>query len=134
MLRWIAIGTATLIAFFVWSIVISHYAGMGWDLVRPIWKTRRGVRKLLCRNFPDAKVSSMGMSSIDPRYFCILIDVKTDSEKRELLEDTDLRKSIRQAALDAGYPAESVPLIEVSIESQQTVDRDWGGNWYHARK
>jgi hypothetical protein len=76
----------------------------------------------------------MGMSSIDPQYLCILINVDTDSEKTQLLEDKELEKNVRQVALDAGYPAQSVPLIGISIESQQTVDRDWQGNWFYARK
>jgi len=133
-MSWIAIGIVALIAYFTLSIIVNHYQSMGWDLVRPIWRIRRGVRKLVQRSLPNAKVSSMGMSSIDPRYFCVLIDVDTDSEKRQLLDDKDFDGKIRKIALDAGYPELSIPLFSVSIESQQTVDRDWGGNWFYARK
>jgi hypothetical protein len=131
---WTTVAIATLIALLSLSIVLNHYQSMGWNLIGPIWKTRRGVRQLIRRDFPDADVSSMGMSSIDPKYFCILINVKTDREKHRLLEDGELDNKIRQIALSAGYPEESVPLISFSIESQQTVDRDFNGSWFYARK
>jgi hypothetical protein len=131
---WIAVAIVILIAFLLLSVVLSHFQSMGWGLIRPIWKVRRGVRRLIRLDFPDAHISSMGMSSIDPQYFCVLINVKTDSEKGQLLQDKELDNKIRQIALNAGYPAESVPLISFSIESQQTVDRDFNGNWFYARK
>jgi hypothetical protein len=133
-ITWIGIVVVSLVALLVLSIVLNHYQSMGWDLIRPIWKIRRGVRRLIRPQFPDAKVSSMGMSSIDPQYFCVLINVGRDSEKNELLQDKKLEGEIRQIALNAGYPPDSVPLISFSIESQQTVDRDFNGNWFYARK
>jgi len=32
---------------------------------------------------------------------------------------------------EEGYPAEAIKDIGVSVDSQETVDREWNGNWYH---
>ncbi len=132
--EWVALVLVALIGFFVVSVVFNHYQSMGWDLIRPIWRARRNVRKLLKPYCASAKVSSFGMSSIDPQYLFITINVQTDSEKKMLIEMPGLEDSMRHAVVIAGYPLSAVPLIGFSIESQQTVDRDFNGNWFYARK
>jgi hypothetical protein len=76
----------------------------------------------------------MGASHISPLYFCILIDVQNDSEKEMLRRDKTLEESMRDALLGARYPTEAARSVGFSIESQQTVDRDFAGSWFYARK
>jgi hypothetical protein len=60
--------------------------------------------------------------------------VNSDDVRDRLKEDQALIDQLRQALLTCGYPAESVALVSFSIESQETVDRDFGWNWFYARK
>jgi len=44
----------------------------------------------------------------------------------------DIHKEFRDALVKAGYPAETHPVVHFGIQSQETVDRDYGGSWYEA--
>lgn len=46
----------------------------------------------------------------------------------------ELVSEFRQVLLDAGYPATAVPDIGFEFEAQQTVDRDYNGNWWYRVK
>ena len=40
-----------------------------------------------------------------------------------------LKKLENRKILRVGYPADAVPFVHFRIESQETVDRDYGGSW-----
>jgi hypothetical protein len=115
-------------------IFVGYVGGVGWSLYPTIIRSRRAIRKILKKRGFSFRVHSFGATSIDPQYLCICINVDTDSERDSLRENTELIDQFREAMLRVGYPAESVPLVGFSFESQQTVDRDFAGNWFYARK
>jgi hypothetical protein len=41
---------------------------------------------------------------------------------------------LRSALLAVGYPEDAVPKVGFAFESQETVDRDYNGNWWYAVK
>ena len=113
----------------------SHYGNMvGWSLILPIARARRKIGRLVRAKYPDARVSSLGASAINPVHLCICINVQQDSEKEKLLADQELMYRMKEALRDSGYPAEAIAEVGFSIESQQTVDRDFAGNWFYAHK
>jgi hypothetical protein len=117
------------------SIVLDHYRNMvGWSLILPIARARGKIRQLVRAKYPDARISSFGASAISPIYLCMCIDMQRDSEKEDLLADAELMNRMREALRDSRYPANAISAVTFSIESQQTVDRDFGGNWFYARK
>lgn len=118
------------------SLCVLNYIGegIGWNLYPSIFRSRLAIRRILKTHGEKFRVSSFGATRIDPRYLCVCIDVNTDSQRDALRENSELLGRFRASILAAGYPAESVPLVSFSIESQETVDRDWGGNWFYARK
>jgi hypothetical protein len=138
MLHWFWIIVLTVLALVVVIVLLCvlNYIGegVGWDLYPSIFRSRRGIRRILKMRGEKLRVSSFGATHIDPRYLCVCIDVDTDAERDAMRDDNELIEDFRDAILAAGYPVESVPLVSFSIESQQTVDRDWSGNWFHARK
>ena len=138
MLKWlgiVALMGLSLISVAVVMIFLGHIGGMGWNLYPAILRSRRAVRReLKDRGFDHFRVSSFGATSIDPRHLCICIDVNSDDERNRLYEDQALIDQLRQALIACGYPEGSVPLVSFSVESQETVDRDFGGNWFYARK
>jgi hypothetical protein len=46
----------------------------------------------------------------------------------------ELVPEFRRALSAAGYPSAAVPEVGFAFESQQTVDRDYAGNWWYAIK
>ena len=107
---------------------------LNWKLWLTIRRARGEVKKLARRRCPDAKVFSFGATDIDPRHLAIWITTRTDEERDRLRQDTSLHQQIRDALLQVGYPGAAVPLVALTFESQETVDRDFGGNWYYATK
>ena len=99
-----------------------------------IHRVRANVRAVLSRQYPLATVSSYGATELDPRHFVVTIDVSTDRERDQIDRDAALKDRLRQALVDADYPATAIPKVGFHVESQETVDRDFGGNWYQARK
>jgi hypothetical protein len=99
-----------------------------------IHRVRANVRAILSQEHPLASVSSYGATELDPRNFTVTIDVRYDRERDEIRRDPLLRDRFRQALVDADYPASAIARVQFDVQSQQTVDRDFGGNWYQARK
>jgi hypothetical protein len=79
----------------------------------------------------DVRVQHYGAFDIHPRYLVFWICVKTDSERDRLRGDESLMASLRQVLVDCDYPAEGRNDVHIGFESQETVDRDSDGSWYH---
>jgi hypothetical protein len=131
----VGMGLVSVVFVMLFLSYIGGTGGVGWSLYPTILRSRRAIRRVLRKEgYTDFRVSSFGATSIDPRHLCICIDVKSDEVRDHLQEDQALMDQLRQALLTCGYPAESVPLVGFSIESQETVERDFAGNWFYARK
>lgn len=94
----------------------------------------RRIKALAQRECGSADVFSFGVPDIHPRHLAFWIKTQSDEERDRLQADAELRHKFRSILLELGYPAEAVPLVGFAFESQETVDRDFGGNWYHATK
>ena len=115
----------------VLGLIGHRFRGKLWPTIR---RAEREVRKLARQRCPNAKVFSFGATDIDPRHLAIWIKTKTDEERDRLRHDSDLQQQLRDALLQVGYPTAAVPLVGFAFESQETVDRDFGGSWYSRTK
>jgi hypothetical protein len=89
--------------------------------------------RIVRQRCPQAQVfKKEGATWIDPALLAIYIATKTDNERDRLRLDHSLIEELRSALLAVGYPASSVPFVHFFIESQETVDRDYGGSWHEA--
>lgn len=91
-----------------------------------ILRARRAIRVLL----PGTKVLTFGATHIDPKHLAVWIKTRTDLERDQLKANPALVEQIRSALLRAGYPPLAVPEVCISFESQETVDRDYKGQWF----
>jgi hypothetical protein len=60
------------------------------------------------------------------------IKTSTDSERDFLRQAPETYQQFCQALLISGYPQDAISLVHFRIESQETVDREYGGSWRQA--
>ena len=112
------------------DLIRSNY---NWKLWPAIRRARRQIEKAARQRVPSARVfSSQGATAIGPGHLGFCIKTNTDRERDLLRQDPDIHKEFRDALARAGYPTDTVPVVRFGIESQETVDRDYGGSWYQA--
>lgn len=64
----------------------------------------------------------------EPYAFTVWLGTATDVQRDALLGDTALEDRVRTAARTAGL----ADLLDgFRVDSQETVDRDYAGNWFH---
>jgi hypothetical protein len=58
----------------------------------------------------------------------------SDAERERVAEHRLFRDTVCLLLLEAGLEDDLASRAGVAVESQETVDRDFGGNWWHAMK
>ncbi len=92
---------------------------------RDIEATVRGVAR------EEPSVVYYGAFDIHPRHLVYWICVKTDREKHRLQADDGLMRQLRGILARHDYPPEGRDSVTIGFESQETVDRESGGHWWH---
>lgn len=97
----------------------------------PIRRATRQILEIARQHCTDARVfRKQGATKIDPRHLAFWIATATDNERDLLRHDPNLIQQFREVLVRVGYPPRAVPLVYFTIESQETVDRDYGGSWH----
>jgi hypothetical protein len=106
------------------------------DFLRPLnRKVRRIERAIRDSVEPTATesiwVTHYGAFDIDPVHLVYWVCVRSDAERDRLAADQELRVRLRSLLTDHGYPAAARDRMHIGFESQETVDRDADGDWWH---
>jgi len=92
------------------------------------------VKHLRPKN-PGVSVFHFGATDLFPGSLAIWVRTKTDAQRDALLADRPaFEADLRVHLAAAGYPPDCLPFVVFTAQSDQTVDRDHGGNWYYAVK
>ena len=75
-------------------------------------------------------INHYGEYEIDPKLLTIWICVKTDKAKLNLSSNKELKIRITSLLIKHDYPEQARSSVYVGFESQETVDRESGGDWY----
>ena len=76
-------------------------------------------------------VTHYGANNIHPKHLVYWIVVGSDYEKHRLEADSALMAVLRSLLMRYDYPIEGRDGVHVGFESQETVDRESEGNFYH---
>jgi hypothetical protein len=71
-----------------------------------------------------------GSYEIDPKYLFFVIGVQTDRERDRLRVDEQFSEQLMQALVTVDWPEAARPHVKFEIESDETVSRESGGNWW----
>ena len=64
----------------------------------------------------------------------IWLVTNTDAEKNEVAKRGFFIDEVRTRLLEAGLSAELAARTRVTVESQETVDRDYQSSWFYAMR
>jgi hypothetical protein len=137
LLVWFLIGSLLLVLGY-WLLVMGAALGLiaphiDWRRWPAIRRARRGIREAVRQQVPDAEVFSyQGATKSNPGHLSFSIRTASDRERDLLRQDPDIHTQFRNALVRAGYPTNTIPVVHFGIESQETVDRDYGGSWDQA--
>ena len=133
-----------MLALFVWvavAVVIALLMGFAkmlagkydWKLLLVIRRARREIRRVAQQRVPNAGTFSIqGATAINPSYVDFWITTATDKERDLLARDAEIYNQFCEALLKAGYPQDAASRVHFRIQSQETVDREYGGSWREA--
>ena len=102
------------------------------ELEAKVLEAERAALEAVRKAVPLASGFHFGAYHIDPQLMAFWIMTETDAERDAVLAEGLADATFRRALGQAGYPRKAIPLITVTAESQETVDRDFGGNWWRA--
>jgi len=136
MLRLFSWGIVVVLVMLLLGFALMFLDVYSWRLWPAICRARRGIREIVRQRIPHAEVySSQGATAISSGYLGFCIRTKTDKERDVLRGDPTILRQFQDALVRAGYPQNTNPVdpvVHFTIESQETVDRDYGGSWYEA--
>ena len=76
-------------------------------------------------------VTHYGANDIHPKNLVFWICVKSDVERDRLMSDKGIMKRLRSVLDEVDYPEEGRNQVIIGFESQETVDRESHGHWWH---
>ena len=106
------------------------FAMTRWKLWLATRRAKRGIDVVAQMYCPTAKAFKWRSSPSEQPSFCI--EIPTDEQRNRILQDPDSHRKFRDAARDAGFPPDIISRIRFRVESRETLDRDYGGNWWEA--
>ncbi len=81
----------------------------------------------------DEKVwtTHYGAFDIDPKHLVIKVCVESDDERGRLLRNKVLQSQLQDVLEKHRYPAKARPNVSIGFESDETINRESGGNPRH---
>lgn len=127
---WVAVAALLVLAL---SVIALFVGAIDWRLKPAIRRARKHIEQIVRQRCEVAKVFPLpGATKIDPKHLTFCILTETDQQRNQLRADPRLAELYRDALLRANYPATAVPFVHFWTQSQETVNRDYNGDFREA--
>ena len=93
---------------------------------KPLRRARSQFESIVRHYAPSSRVSISGGNFTPP---VVWIKTATDAERSILQMESSLLPRFEDILLGVGYPAIDIRLLQFVVESQETVNKDFGGKW-----
>lgn len=102
------------------------------SMKRKILDIKEDIKRLVSKNCNENFwIDWYGSYEINSSNLAFWICVKSDRMKLDLKSNTDLINKLRNLLIKHNYPEQARQFVSIDFESQETVDREADGNWYH---
>lgn len=100
----------------------------------PRWHLLQEAREAIVRRLAPHGVQHVEFVSAfgSSEDVWVWLATATDAQRDALSGEEPLLKDVREAVASAGYPPDELHNIHSTVQSQETVDRDYKGSWFYA--
>ena len=99
------------------------------DLEPVVEISEAAILEVVRERLPNARLERIGPLDFGtPNWSCWIVTT-TDEERDTLIRDAAYMAGLKAAAEKAGFAPDSF-----TVQSQETVDRDYGGSWFYAMR
>ena len=99
-----------------------------------IWRIESALKAILKKDNIKPIIWSFGAYYIDPKHMVFVVGVPTDEEKEQLKSDQKIKDEFKSLLETYNWPIGARDHVAFDIESQETIDRESNGNWWHHYK
>lgn len=98
------------------------------------WQAVEDARPTLVDAFSADGVSRVEYVAAfpDQQPFAVWLGTATDSEAQRLRASPTVHGQVHDVLQTCGFQGHDLTELKVVIQSQETVDRDYAGNWFYA--
>lgn len=102
------------------------------DIQKITYRIEQAIKELLDEVTTEKFwVTHYGANDIHPKHLVYWICIESDEERRRLTNSYQLNTELKALLVLHNYPIEGRDGVRIGFESQETVDRESGGNWWH---
>lgn len=98
--------------------------------IRKIEKEFKTVTKQQIHNKEQISILRYGAYDVDPKYLVIWIITQSDKVRDDFKNNEVLKKLLREKFYYVDYPESSINDVKIGFESEETIKRESGGDWY----
>lgn len=100
-------------------------------ITNKIQNVKRDMEEIISNIYKEKFwIDYYGAYDINPDNLVFWICVETDVLKEQLKVDKSLISELRSLLTKYDYPEKSIDAVFIGFESQETVDKESGGDWY----
>jgi hypothetical protein len=99
----------------------------------PRWSLLDAAKALLLNRLSAQGVERIEFVAAFPQHeFAVWLCTQSDRDRDALGSPDPMLDAVRASVVEAGFTPDHVTDLRTVAQSQETVDRDYGGSWFYA--